>query len=73
MAALHHACLALNNKEQQDFYYFIKPLSILSNTKVGVIHAGSLLSQHLLIIGSAVVICPVLFCHPPAEEALETQ
>ena len=61
MCRMHHACSNLDDQQLNDMHYFVKALSIFSNTKKGIMHAGDLLSQHVLVIGACVGVFPIQF------------
>jgi hypothetical protein len=60
MAAVHHAFKTMP-KDRNQMHYFVKAINIFSNSACGVHHAGHLLSQHLLVMGSMLGIYPSIF------------
>jgi hypothetical protein len=61
MAICHHATNALTKEQCNDLFYFNKAMLLFSQSNGGVLHAGDLLSQHLLVVGGAVGIYPLEF------------
>eukprot|EP00957_Ditylum_brightwellii_P062408 4735862-Ditylum_brightwellii.AAC.1 len=61
MAAMHHTCHSLTDIEKQDQWFFNKALAIFADSKNDVYYAGTLLTQHILVVGSAVGIYPIHF------------
>jgi len=61
IAAIHHSLLDLSEEECNELHFFVKVLAIFSSSTNGVHHAGDLLGQHLIMIGSAVGIFPLEF------------
>ena len=59
IAAMHFALLPLSNEQAFDLHYFDKAVAIFSDSTNGVYHAGVLLSQHLLAIGTCVGVFPL--------------
>jgi hypothetical protein len=60
LAELHHSSFQLPLRGRGDPSYFSHAVSILAGT-TGVHHAGQLLAQHLVIMGSCMGIFPVQF------------
>ena len=61
MISMHYAASALSRTDLNDMFYFVKAIGIFSKSTTGVLHAGGLLSQHLLVIGASVGVYPLIF------------
>ena len=56
MAASYIECQNLTVEETCDLFHFNKIIAIFAETSHGVLHAGDLLAQHLVVIGAFVCI-----------------
>eukprot|EP00957_Ditylum_brightwellii_P112449 8572469-Ditylum_brightwellii.AAC.1 len=54
MATLHHITKCLTREQRKDLFIFNKSIIIFAQSSKGILHAGDLLSHHLLVIGGAI-------------------
>ena len=52
-------CQNLTVEETRDLFHFNKIIAFFSETYNGVLHAGVLLAQHLVVKGHSICLCPL--------------
>ena len=61
MAASYIECQHITVEETCDLFHFNKIITFFSEKYTGVIHAGNILSQNLVLIGDSVCLYPLKF------------